>query len=259
MQGANVTIVARDAATLDVARSALQSSGAAGFVQSFQSDIAEEIEVARLFADLHQSPPIDGLIHAAGVIGPIGRFLDVPTDQWLAAVKTNLFGAFLTIRYAAQSMTRTGGGRIVALSGGGASYPFPMYTSYAASKVALVRFIETVAVELEPLDIQINALAPGFVATSMHQETLRAGPAAAGSEYYERTKRELSVGGSSPEIAANAAVFLLSTRAAGITGKLVAAQWDDYAHWPDHLAELTDTDLFTLRRVLPKERGLAWQ
>jgi hypothetical protein len=54
-------------------------------------------------------------------------------------------------------------------------------------------------------------------------------------------------------------VFLLSGRSDGIRGKLLAAPWDDWQNWPAHRAEMEGTDFFTLRRIVPRDRGLIWQ
>jgi hypothetical protein len=54
-------------------------------------------------------------------------------------------------------------------------------------------------------------------------------------------------------------VFLLSQRAAGITGRFVAAPHDDWENWPSHRDEIEGSDLFTLRRIVPKDRGKDWQ
>jgi NAD(P)-dependent dehydrogenase (short-subunit alcohol dehydrogenase family) len=228
-------------------------------VRAQACDVSSQADVARLFEFAGECQTIGGLIHAAGVIAPVGGILDVDPAAWWETVKINLFGTFLVVRDAAARMRASGGGRIVVLSGGGASNPFPNFTAYAAGKVAVVRFVETAAIEFAPFGVEINALAPGFVATRMHAETLAAGPAAAGPDFFERTKQELERGGVSPDVGAKAAAFLLSGAAQGITGKFIAAQWDGYEGWPDHLEELRGSDLFTLRRVMPKDRGLPWQ
>ncbi len=143
-------------------------------------------------------------------------------------------------------------------SGGGASGPFPNYSAYACSKVAVVRLTETIAQELAP-EIEVNCLAPGFVLTRIHRQTLEAG-SRAGQEFFEKTKTLLEEGGGVPAtVAAEACAFLVSDAAKGITGKFVAAAYDDYRAWPLHLEELRDSDLFTLRRTLPRDRGLDWQ
>jgi len=256
-QGASVTICARGAGELALAEDRLAKDFGEERVASVSADVSSEVGVEQVFAThAARFGALDGVIHAAGVLAPIGAIVDVDPVDWLEGVRMNLFGTFLVTRTAARHMKE--GGRIVALSGGGASGPLPNYTAYACAKVAIVRFVETVAIELHPKGIEINALAPGFVATRMHEETLRAGEAA-GAEYLARTKAELESGGVAPEVPARAAAFLVSDRARGITGRFVSAVHDDWAHWPEHLAALADPDLFALRRVVPKDRGLTWQ
>jgi NAD(P)-dependent dehydrogenase (short-subunit alcohol dehydrogenase family) len=156
-------------------------------------------------------------------------------------------------------MRASEGGRIVVFSGGGASGPFPNYTAYACSKVAVVRLIETAALEMAPYGIEINCLAPGFVLTRMHKQTIEAGAMTVGADYFERTQSEIQRGGTPIEVAARAALFLASDRSSGITGKLVSARHDGWREWPDHISELQTNDIFTLRRILPKDRGMDWQ
>jgi 3-oxoacyl-[acyl-carrier protein] reductase len=148
------------------------------------------------------------------------------------------------------------GGSIVLLAGGGAATPFPNYTAYACSKIALVRFAETVALELAVHQIRVNAVAPGFVATRLHEQTLLAGTLA--GPFLEATRAELAKGGVPPSVAAKAIAFLLSDRAAEISGRFLAAPYDDWERWPEHLAEIQGSDLFTLRRIVPRDRGKAW-
>jgi 3-oxoacyl-[acyl-carrier protein] reductase len=256
--GASVMMCARGADELRAAAELLAGEFP-GRVVYERADVSSEADVVRACdRTLEAFGGIDGVVHAAAVLAPIGNVLEVDPAAWRANLDVNLFGTFLIVRHAARRM-RPAGGRIVAFSGGGASGPFPNYTAYACAKVALVRFVETVAQELRADGIEINALAPGFVATRMHHETLAAGAAAAGAAYLERTKGELESGGVPPEVPAGAAAFLISDRARGITGKFVSAVYDGWQTWPEHLAELDGGDLFTLRRILPKERGLSWQ
>jgi len=111
---------------------------------------------------------------------------------------------------------------------------------------------------MAPYQIEINCLAPGFVATRLHQQTIKAA-AKAGQKFLEKTKKELEKGGVPAEIGAAAAAFLVSDAAKGISGKFIAAPYDNWREFTKHLKELQNSDLFTLRRIVPKDRGLSWQ
>jgi 3-oxoacyl-[acyl-carrier protein] reductase len=256
--GAQVMLCARSAAGLAEARETLTAEFEGSRIGVVDADVGNAGAVDRLFDTFTaQFGRCDGVIHAAGIYGPIGPIVDVDPAAWWDALRVNLFGTFLVARAGAQRMQRSGGGRIVLFSGGGASAPFPNYTAYASSKVAVVRFAESIAQELGP-EIQVNCVAPGFVATRLHDQTIAAGAGAAGA-FLEKTQAQLAAGAVSATVGAEAAAFLVSDAAKGITGKFVAAPYDDYRSWPDRLDALNDSDLFTLRRIVPKDRGQDWQ
>jgi NAD(P)-dependent dehydrogenase (short-subunit alcohol dehydrogenase family) len=245
--GARVTICARGAQALAEAAARLSRGNAAERLAHVTADVSDRAAVDDVFALARERfGRVDGVIHAAAVLEPIGSVLDVDPDLWRRTIEIDLFGSFLVTRAACEQM-RERGGRIVLFSGGGASAPFPNFSAYACSKVAVVRFAETVALEMQSFGIEINALAPGLVATRM-----------------VKAIRDSGAAGSMPEAVpaergAQAAAFLVSDAARGITGKFVSAVHDGYAQWPLHLEELRDSDTFTLRRILPRERGMAWQ
>lgn len=256
--GGRVVIAARGETSLREAGDALAARHGADRILVQQCDVSEPPAVRALFdAALDRFGQLHGVIHAAAVIGPIGPLADTAPEEWFDAVRIDLFGSFLVLREAARRMRGTGG-RIVMLSGGGATSAFPRYSAYAASKAGVVRLVETAARELAPHGIAVNALAPGFVATRMHDATLAAGERA-GADYLARTRQELAEGGVSPDVAATAAVFLLSDASEGITGRLHAAAWDSVEAWAQHSRDLADGDLFTLRRIVPRDRGQEWQ
>lgn len=257
--GANVAIAARGEAALSEAYARLSRAGGNQRVLARICDVSVESDVDALIRSIEgQYGRLDGVVHAAAVIGPIGDVLELDSAAWLDAVRIDLFGSFLVARAAAHAFRRGGGGKLVLVSGGGGTTPFPRYSAYASSKAAVVRLAETLALELEPYGISVNALAPGFVATRMHDATLEAG-AKAGEEYLERTRAQLAGGGVPPSLAADAAVFLLSTASDGITGRLLAAPWDNWGEWPARAKEIEASDLFTLRRIVPADRGLEWE
>jgi NAD(P)-dependent dehydrogenase (short-subunit alcohol dehydrogenase family) len=149
-------------------------------------------------------------------------------------------------------------GKIVQLSGGGATSPLPRATSYAASKAAVVRFMETVAEEVREDHIDVNALAPGLLNTRLLDDIIAAGPEKAGEAAYHQALKGKNEGGMPLEKGADLAVFLGSAESDGISGKLISAIWDDWATFPKHMKDMTGTDIFTLRRITLNDRGLKW-
>jgi NAD(P)-dependent dehydrogenase (short-subunit alcohol dehydrogenase family) len=257
--GYRVVLCARGRDALEGAETTVRREGAGAVVRAVVADVAEPDQVERVLDQAEALGSLTGVVHAAAALGPIGRAVDVEPEAWLDAVRVNLFGTFLVARSACRRLVmRSRRGSIVLFSGGGATGPFPNYTAYACGKVAVVRLAETLAQEMAGAGIRVNCVAPGFVVTRMHQETLQAGESA-GKEYLERTRREIEGGGVSPDLAARAVSFLVSDAARGITGRLLAAPWDDWQGWPAHLAQIEGSDLFTLRRIVPRDRGMDWQ
>ena len=255
--GARVVIVARGAEALEETRAQL-SRTYGDRVDAIAADVSDERAVTALFETVaDRFGGIDGVVHAAAIAGPIGRIDEIEPAEWWHALEIDLFGTFLVARAAAIAM-RGRGGRIVLLSGGGATAPMPRFSAYACSKAAVVRLTETLAQELAEENIAVNALAPGFVATRIHDSTLAAGERA-GIEYLHATEKQLSEGGVPVEHPGKAAAFLLSDAARGINGRLLSAVWDDWAAWPERGAPLDSGDLFTLRRIVPRDRALSWQ
>ncbi|HEY2366702.1 MAG TPA: SDR family oxidoreductase [Polyangiaceae bacterium] len=196
-----------------------------------------------------------GLVTAAGVYGPIGRFFDNAWDEWKKGIEINLYGTVLACRgFAKMLVGAKTPGRIVLLSGGGATQPLPRFTNYCASKAAVVRFGETIAHELAADGITVNAVAPGAVNTQLTDELLAAGPERAGADMYAKAQKQKESGGTSPTKGAELTKFLLSEEAAGITGRLLSAVWDPWADLPKAREPLAASDIYTLRRIVPEDR-----
>src|SRR5262249_51951223 len=119
----------------------------------------------------------------------------------------------------------------------------PNFSAYATAKAGLVRFTETLAHELDGSGIDVNAIAPGALNTRMRDDVIAAGPERAGAEYAEALER----GETSFEPATKLAGVLASSAGDGISGRLLAALWDDWAALEPPLA----ADAYTLRRILP--------
>jgi NAD(P)-dependent dehydrogenase (short-subunit alcohol dehydrogenase family) len=198
------------------------------------------------------------LVNNAGIYGPIGRLEDADWDEWEEAVRINLLGTALMCRAALPGMRARGYGKIINLSGGGATSPLPRFTAYAASKAAVVRLTETLAEELRGEGIDVNAIAPGALNTRLLDQVLEAGPENAGRDFHEKAVKQRAEGGVPPEKGAALAAFLASAASDGITGRLLSAVWDDWERLPERRDALAGSDVFTLRRITPKDRGLTW-
>jgi NAD(P)-dependent dehydrogenase (short-subunit alcohol dehydrogenase family) len=134
----------------------------------------------------------------------------------------------------------------------------PRLSAHAASKAAVMRLTETLAEELREFSIDVNAIAPGALNTRLLQEILSAGPEAVGKEFYQKSLKQRDSGGVPPEKAARLCVYLASEMSDGITGKLISAQWDPWENLHKFREQLADSDIYTLRRIVPEDRGLDW-
>lgn len=258
--GAQLMICARDAATLEDSVRELQKLAVPGqSVFAMAADISQPSAVARLIDKaLAQFRRLDILVNNAGVVGPIGATDAIDWTEWVRAIEINLLAPVLLARAVLPHFKQTGRGKIVQLSGGGATNPLPMLSAYAASKAAVVRFVETLAEETRPHGIDVNALAPGALNTRMLDEFIGAGPERIGSELHARLLRQRTQGGAPLGKAADLAVFLGSSQSDGITGKLISALWDPWQSLPAHRDALNQTDVYTLRRILPADRQFTW-
>jgi 3-oxoacyl-[acyl-carrier protein] reductase len=202
---------------------------------------------------------LDILVNNAAIIGPIGKVWETDWDQWNTAIRVNLLAPVELCRLVVPWMAVNGGGSIINVSGGGATGPRPYFTAYGTAKAALVRFSETLARETSELRIRVNAVAPGAMATEMAEAVLRAGPERAGAEEFSRAQRQTEAGATVPENAAELVAFLASSAAERVTGRLISAVWDPWRTLSNHVAELEESDIYTLRRIVPLDRGRNWE
>lgn len=191
--------------------------------------------------------PISILVNAAGVYGPIGPVEANDPVAWMNAVNSNIVGAFNLVHAAIPLMLKNGGGRIIHFSGGGGAYGRPFFSSYSTCKAAIVRFTESIALELKDRNIYVNVIAPGPVKSALWEE-LRAAGTTAGADAENELRKMDSEGGVPAQRAARLAVFLGGTELP-VTGRLISAVWDDWEHLDNHVNTLLESDVWTLRRV----------
>ncbi len=178
-------------------------------------------------------------------------------SDWVRAIEINLMGSVLMCRAVLPQFRAKHYGKIVQLSGGGATNPLPRISAYAASKAAIVRFAETLAEEVRDDHIDVNSIAPGALNTRLLDEVLEAGPERVGESFYAKATKQRQSGGTSLECGAALAVFLASAASDGISGKLLSAVWDPWETLASRKEDLR-SDIYTLRRIVPKDRGLPW-
>ena len=258
--GAGVLLTARNEELLRQVKDELRPLAKKGRpVEIMRADVAGAESCRAVVARAKQFlPDLAVLVNNAGVYGPKGAIEDVDWDEWVRAVEINLFGTVLMCRAIVPHLRQKGYGKIVNLSGGGATAPLPRISAYAASKAAVVRMTDTLAEELKDARVDVNAIAPGALNTRLLDEVLEAGPERVGKQFYERSLKQQKEGGAPLEKGAQLAAFLASKESDGITGRLISAVWDDWANLPSKREQLAKGDVYTLRRIVPEDRGMKW-
>ena len=152
-------------------------------------DVTDALQVHKIINTLDSEfGPITILVNAAGMYGPIGPVEGNDPAAWMHAAETNIVGAFNLVHAVVPLMLKNGRGRIIHFSGGGGAYGRPFFSSYSACKAAIVRFTESIALELKNRNIYVNAIAPGPVKSALWEELRAAGESAgvdAGNELHE--------------------------------------------------------------------------
>jgi len=257
-EGANVVICARGEKELRATRDDLANKFPTQKVCASARDVASELQVNELVAfALRELGSLQALVLNAGIYGPMGPTESVSLTEWRQAMEINLYGVLLPCRAAIPHFKKAGRGKIIVLSGGGATNPLPNISAYAASKAAAVRLVETLAEELRGFHVDVNAIAPGALATRLVNEVLAAGPEKVGAAFYEKNRQWKEKGATPLELGANLAVYLAGPQSDGITGKLISAQWDPWERLHEFKGDL-NSDIYTLRRIVPKDRGKTW-
>lgn len=241
--GARVGLLSRSQAELDLAKLEIEHAG--GTALRIRADVRDYDQIATAvermcttFGELHV------LVTAAAIQGPIGPLADVKPRQWAETIETNLIGVMQSCRAVLPFMMDHRRGKIIALSGGGSAAPRPNFSAYAASKTAVVRFIETLAEEVRDYNVQANCMAPGATYTHMMDEVIHAG-VRAGDKEIEDAERVRLTGGAPAEKQIQLALFLASERSNHISGKLINIHDD----WRKLEQENMNPEAYTLRRM----------
>ena len=231
-----------------------------GNFRASRCDVSDWAQVAHAAAEVAGSlPHLDGLITCAGAQGEIGRALSTSPQKWSATVRANLDGTYHALRAFDPLLTRAPRrAKVVCFSGGGATKPRARFSAYGVAKTGIIRLVETIAEEERGRPYDINAIAPGPINTRLTDEIIALGPAVVGEAEYAAAQKQLASGGAPLEQALGLVEWLVSPASDGISGRLLSAPWDPWPTLDQHRAELAASDIYTLRRIVPEERGRKW-
>jgi NAD(P)-dependent dehydrogenase (short-subunit alcohol dehydrogenase family) len=200
---------------------------------------------------------MDGLVCCAGAHGEVGPAVRADPSRWSATVRSNLDGTFNAIRACHAMLVRAPRrAKVICFAGGGATKARSNFSAYGVAKTGIVRLVETIAEEELQAPLDINAVAPGAIATRLTDEIIALGPDIAGQAEFDSAVKQRAGGGASLEHALDLVEWLLSPKSDGITGKLLSAPWDPWQGLADHAGNLARSDVYTLRRIIPEDRGL---
>ena len=201
-----------------------------------RADVSREADVAALFDAVEAAHgPVSVLVNNVGISGPTAPVEDVTLAEWEATMAANLTGHFLCIRRAVPAMKLAGSGAIINISSGSAKVGLPLRAPYVVSKAGVLSLTTTLARELGPDGIRINAILPGAIRGERIDRIVRTKAAALGVEAqdYERSLlRYISMRTMvEPEEIAAMAMFLASDGARHVTGQCIGV--DGNTEWEE--------------------------
>lgn len=187
-------------------------------------DVSDEAAVARLFADVRAGlGGLDALINNAGIAGPTGGVEDIAPAEWRRTIDICLTGQFLCAHHAVPMLKAAGEGSIVNLSSAAGRYGYAFRTPYSAAKWGVIGFTQSLAKELGPSNIRVNAILPGIIRGPRMEKVIRDRAAQVGVSYEAMEKEYLSRISlrrmTGPEDVAAMVLFLLSPAGRNISGQ----------------------------------------
>jgi len=226
-------------------------------IQTFSADLSKIDILPSLIKKIQTTvgnPDI--IINNAAIQGPIGPVHMNDWEEWKTCLDICLLAPVQICRGFLPTMIERKYGRIINISGGGATAPRVNFSSYATAKCGLVRFSETLAGEVSQYNITVNCVAPGVMKSNLTKDILRAGKQNAGNSEFETALKLSEIDPHSEERASELVHFLTTDACNSITGKLISAIWDRWEKMPDAAPALMNNDVYTLRRILPQERNI---
>jgi NAD(P)-dependent dehydrogenase (short-subunit alcohol dehydrogenase family) len=253
-------LLGEDHAVWGIARSDQSElvTASAGTFRASRCDVADWSRTRQVFSEIAEEwKHLDGLVCCAGSHGEVGPAVRADPGRWSATVRLNLDGTFNPIRAGYDLLSRAPRrAKVICFAGGGATKARANFSGYGVAKTGIVRLVETIAEEEAQAPLDINAVAPGSIVTRLTEEIISLGPDIAGQAEFDSAVRQKAGGGASLEHALDLVEWLLSPKSDGISGRLISAPWDPWKALAENASNLVRTDIYTLRRILPEDRGM---
>ena len=223
--GASVFVCDIDRDALQTLRSTQPNIGTS------YADVSRPHDVAALFDEaVAFLGGLDVLVNNAGIAGPTAKVEEISTDDWDKTIAVDLNSMFYCTRLAVPLLKSAGGGSIINLSSVAGRLGFPLRTPYSAAKWGVVGFTKSLAIELGPSNIRVNAIQPGVVEGERIDRVISARAEARGIDKEESKKQytaPISLGRMiSPQDIANMALFLATPAGASISGQALSVCGD---------------------------------
>src|SRR5580704_14853571 len=193
---------------------------------AIKADVSNETDVDRMFAAVKSTlGGLDALINNAGIAGPTGAVEDIDPKEWRRCLDVGLTGQFLCVRRATPMLKAAGGGSIINMSSAAGRHGYAYRTPYSSAKFGVIGFTQSLAKELGPANIRVNAILPGVIEGARIEGVIRNRAGQLGVSYDEMEKTYLERISlrrmtSARDVAAMVA-FLLSDAAVNISGQSI--------------------------------------
>ena len=193
---------------------------------TIKADVSSESDVDRMFAAVRaELEGLDALINNAGIAGPTGGVEDIDPAEWRRCIDIDLTGQFLCARRAVPMLKSAGGGSIINMSSAAGRHGYAYRTPYSSAKFGIIGLTQSLAKELGPANIRVNAILPGIIEGPRMERVIRdrAAQLNVGYDTMEKTYLErVSLRRmTSPHDVAAMIAFLISDAGANISGQSI--------------------------------------
>lgn len=241
--GARVAVIARSQNELAETAALIQQAG--GHAQLFVADVSVPESVRGAMQAVERAlGPVDLLVNNAAAIKPFGPFWENDLDEWWRTMEVNIRGPLLCSHCVLPGMIARRRGRIINIASGAGTMATPYYTSYGASKTALVRFTECVALETKAYGVALFAISPGTVRTSMSEYSLNSQEGQKWLPWFSQIfEQNIDVPAERP---ASLVVELASGHADALSGRFISI-YDDLAELLKNISRIDEENLYSLK------------